>query len=55
MGTLAPNGHESGHTVLAVNDTPDQLELLCRLLAQAGYGVVAARDGVEGSVEQTRF
>jgi len=35
-------------TILAVNDVPDQLELLVFILGQAGYRVLSAADGVEG-------
>ncbi|MDQ3819185.1 MAG: response regulator [Acidobacteriota bacterium] len=56
MGKLTTTGHDGVHTVLVVNDTPDQLELLCHLLGQAGYRVFAARDGLEGfeAAKETR-
>ncbi len=34
-------------TILAVNDVPDQLELLVFILGQAGYRVLSAANGVE--------
>ncbi|GAB4203391.1 MAG: response regulator [Roseiflexaceae bacterium] len=34
-------------TILIVDDTPDHLDLLCRVLASAGYRVVTARPGEE--------
>ncbi len=40
--------HEGAHTILLVNDMPDQLELLNTLLGKAGYRVITARDGREG-------
>jgi len=40
--------HESENTVLVVNDTPDQLELMSVLLCTAGYKVFTACDGREG-------
>jgi len=39
---------ETKHTVLVINDTPDQLELMSILLRQSGYEVLIARDGREG-------
>lgn len=38
----------SQHRILIVNDVPDQLELMNRLLRQAGYQVLNAADGREG-------
>ena len=35
-------------TVLIVEDSPDQAELLQQRLEGAGYKVIAARDGAEG-------
>jgi PAS domain S-box-containing protein len=40
--------HEGENTVLVVNDTPDQLELMSILLNTAGYKVFTASDGREG-------
>jgi PAS domain S-box-containing protein len=40
--------HEGENTVLVVNDTPDQLELMSVLLRTAGYHVFTASDGREG-------
>ena len=37
-----------GSTVLAINDEPDSLNLMCRLLRGAGYRVLTATDGLEG-------
>ncbi|MDQ3821046.1 MAG: response regulator, partial [Acidobacteriota bacterium] len=56
MGNLTTSGHDSVNSVLVVNDTPDQLELLCHLLRQASYRVFAASDGVEGfeTAKETR-
>src|SRR5438270_193350 len=36
------------NTVLAVDDTPDRLQMMTTLLRQAGYRVLTARDGREG-------
>jgi two-component system cell cycle sensor histidine kinase/response regulator CckA len=36
------------NTVLAVNDAPDSLEVMSRLLRKSGYRVVTASDGREG-------
>ncbi|MBA2620423.1 MAG: PAS domain S-box protein [Acidobacteria bacterium] len=35
-------------TILAVNDVPDQLDLVVFILGQAGYRVLSAANGVEG-------
>ena len=40
--------HNSKATILAVNDTPDQLELMTYVMEQAGYRVLTASDGHEG-------
>ena len=39
---MSPEGHK---TILVVNDSPDQLELLGEVLRKAGYRVLAAADG----------
>lgn len=44
----------SKHTILAVNDAPDQLELLVFILGEAGYNVLSAENGVEGLVTARR-
>ena len=41
-------GHESQQTILIVNDTPDQLEIMQFLLHQSGYRVLTASNGYEG-------
>lgn len=41
-------GGETENIVLAVNDSPDQLELIRELLRQPGYKVVTADNGHEG-------
>ena len=40
--------HNSKATILAVNDTPDQLELMTYVMEQAGYRVLTASDGHDG-------
>ena len=40
------NGHDGG-SVLIVNDTPEQLSLMDKLLRKAGYSVLTAEDGLE--------
>ncbi len=35
-------------TVLVVEDTPSERELICEYLRQGGYAVVSAADGAEG-------
>jgi len=42
------NFNMNNHTILAINDTPDQLELLTFILGEAGYRVLTAESGVEG-------
>lgn len=46
-GVGISNGHED-NSVLIVNDEPDQLTLMGRMLAKAGYSVLTAVDGVDG-------
>ncbi|MFN2530047.1 MAG: response regulator [Pyrinomonadaceae bacterium] len=45
VGTEFSNGHED-HSVLVVNDFPEQLNLMGGLLRKAGYSVFTAEDGV---------
>ncbi len=40
--------HQSENTVLIINDTPDQLEMMSLSLAHAGYRVFTAHNGYEG-------
>lgn len=47
MGNYSKNGH-SDHSVLVVNDLPDQLELMNSALRKAGYRVYSAEDGEKG-------
>jgi PAS domain S-box-containing protein len=44
-GNYSKNGHDGEHTVLVVNDLPDQLELMNAALRKAGYCVFTAEDG----------
>src|SRR5713226_6409191 len=46
-GNHSNNGHAE-HTVLVVNDLPDQLDLMNFALRQAGYRVFTAEDGRAG-------
>ena len=50
MTTATANSADLGgdHTILIVNDDPDQLEVMSTLLRSAGYHVVTASDGSEG-------
>jgi PAS domain S-box-containing protein len=43
---FSQNGHDD-ESVLIVNDSPEQLELMNALLRKAGYSVLSAEDGVE--------
>lgn len=45
-GIQISNGHED-NSVLIVNDLPDQLQLMDRLLRKAGYSVLTADDGLQ--------
>jgi CheY-like chemotaxis protein len=36
------------HTVLIIDDTPEHLELISKLMRQADFHVITARDGKEG-------
>lgn len=45
--TQISNGREE-ESILIVNDLPDQLKLMERLLGKAGYSVLTAEDGLEG-------
>ena len=47
MGNYSKNGH-CDHSVLVVNDLPDQLYLMDLALRNAGYRVFCAEDGQEG-------
>jgi PAS domain S-box-containing protein len=47
-GGLDTGPHGGSNTVLAVDDTPDRLQMMTTLLRQAGYRVLTARDGREG-------
>jgi len=46
-GVQISSGHED-NSVLIVNDAPEQLGLMQRLLVKAGYSVFTAEDGVQG-------
>ena len=46
-GVESSNGRED-NSVLIVNDEPDQLQLMQRLLDKAGFAVLTAEDGVGG-------
>jgi len=48
--TVSPRkaGREPDTTILIVEDSPVQAELLRRAIEEAGYRVIAARDGAEG-------
>jgi PAS domain S-box-containing protein len=45
--TQISNGREE-ESILIVNDLPDQLKLMERLLGKAGYSVLTAEDGLQG-------
>ena len=46
-GVQISSGNED-NSVLIVNDAPEQLGLMERLLVKAGYSVFTAEDGVQG-------
>jgi DNA-binding response OmpR family regulator len=46
-GVQISSGHDD-NSVLIVNDAPEQLGLMQRLLVKAGYSVFTAEDGVQG-------